>query len=89
MSRPGIAPGPSELEGGEHSRKEPFKQLVNSYLEHLHMSARPMKNARHSSKFFKTLLQRKAFSAMFICRQVHKTVGFSHAVDLMSYFKVF
>jgi hypothetical protein len=22
---------------GEHSKKEPFKQLVDSYLEHLHM----------------------------------------------------
>ncbi len=26
--------------GGEHSRKEPFEQLVNSYSEHLHMSPR-------------------------------------------------
>jgi hypothetical protein len=24
--------------GGEHSKNEPFEQLVNSYLEHLHMS---------------------------------------------------
>jgi hypothetical protein len=26
--------------GGEHSRKEPVEQLVNSYSEHLHMSPR-------------------------------------------------
>jgi len=26
--------------GGEHSRKEPFEQLVNDYSEHLHMSPR-------------------------------------------------
>jgi hypothetical protein len=44
MSRPGSKPWPP-LVGGEHSRKEPFKQLVNSYLEHLHMSARPVENA--------------------------------------------
>jgi hypothetical protein len=31
--------------GGEHSRKEPFEQLVNSYLEHLHMSVRQVENA--------------------------------------------
>ncbi len=38
---------PSNLDaGGKHSRKEPFKQLVNSYSEHLHMSARPVENAR-------------------------------------------
>jgi hypothetical protein len=42
MSQPGIEP----VVGGEHSRKEPFEQLVNSYSEHLHMSARPMENAR-------------------------------------------
>jgi hypothetical protein len=28
------------LRGGRHSRKEPFKQLFNSYSEHLHMSPR-------------------------------------------------
>ncbi len=27
--------------GGEQSRKEPFKQHVNCYSEHLHMSSRP------------------------------------------------
>ncbi len=32
--------------GGEHSRKEPFDQLVHSYLEHLNMSAPPVVNAR-------------------------------------------
>ncbi len=26
--------------GCEHSRKEPFEQLVNGYSEHLHMSLR-------------------------------------------------
>ncbi len=31
--------------GGEHSRKEPLEQLVNSYLEHLDMNARPVVNA--------------------------------------------
>jgi hypothetical protein len=31
--------------GGEHSRKEPFAQFVNSYSEHLSMSARPVQNA--------------------------------------------
>ncbi len=39
MSRPGIEPGPL-MAGGEHSRKKPFKQLVNCYSEHLHMSLR-------------------------------------------------
>jgi hypothetical protein len=37
--------------GVEHSRKEPFEQLVNSYSEHLHMSARPVENARESDIF--------------------------------------
>ncbi len=32
--------------GGEHSSKEPFEHLVISYSEHLHMSARPVENAR-------------------------------------------
>jgi hypothetical protein len=36
MPRPGIETGPSTLRG-EHSRKKPFEQLVNSYSEHLHM----------------------------------------------------
>jgi hypothetical protein len=31
---------PASTVGGEHSRKEPFEQLVNSYSEHLHMSPR-------------------------------------------------
>ncbi len=31
--------------GGEHSRKVPFNQFVNSYSEHLHMSAQPVENA--------------------------------------------
>jgi hypothetical protein len=36
----------SNLVGGEHSRKEPFEKLVNSYLEHLHMSVKPVENVR-------------------------------------------
>ncbi len=32
--------------GGEHSSKELFEQYVNSHSEHLHMSARPVENAR-------------------------------------------
>jgi hypothetical protein len=32
--------------GGEHSKKEPFEQLVNSYSEHLHMSVGPVEHAR-------------------------------------------
>jgi hypothetical protein len=32
--------------GAELFRKEPFEQLVNSYSEHLHMSARPVENPR-------------------------------------------
>jgi hypothetical protein len=30
--------------GGEHSRKEPLEQLVNSNSEHLHSSAQPGEN---------------------------------------------
>ncbi len=30
--------------GGEHSRKVPFEQLVNSYLEHLNMSVPQVEN---------------------------------------------
>jgi hypothetical protein len=33
--------------GGEHSRKEPFEQLVKSCSEHLHMRWRPLENARN------------------------------------------
>ncbi len=33
MAQPGIEPV-----GSEHFRKEPSRQLVNGYLEHLHMS---------------------------------------------------
>jgi hypothetical protein len=46
MSRPGIESGPPQWVGGEHSRKEPFEKLVNSYLKHIHMSVRPVENAR-------------------------------------------
>jgi hypothetical protein len=44
MSQPESNPG---LQGciGKHSRKGPFKQLVNSYTEHLHMRTRPVENA--------------------------------------------
>ncbi len=35
--------------GGIHSRKDPFKQLVDSYLEQLHMSTQPVENARDNS----------------------------------------
>ncbi len=31
--------------GGEHSRKEPLEQLVNSYSEYLHISPQPVGNA--------------------------------------------
>ncbi len=37
--------------GGEHSRKEPFEQLDKSYLEHIHMSAWPVENARDNMNF--------------------------------------
>jgi hypothetical protein len=36
-----------ESNPGEHSRKEQFEQLVNGFLEHPHMSARPVENARN------------------------------------------
>ncbi len=43
---PGLTcPGPVSAVGGEHSRKEPLEQLVNSFLEHLEISARPVINA--------------------------------------------
>jgi hypothetical protein len=35
--------------GGKHSSKELFEQRVNSYSEHLHMSARPVENARDNN----------------------------------------
>jgi hypothetical protein len=37
--------------GGEHSRKKPFTQLVNSYSEHLHMSVQPVENAHDNPLF--------------------------------------
>jgi hypothetical protein len=45
--------------GGEHSRKEPSEQLVNSYSQHLHLSARPVQNAP-------TILMSKT-NTKFIC----------------------
>jgi hypothetical protein len=50
MSRQEIEPGPPQVKG-ERSRKEPFEQLVNSYSEHLHMSVRPVENARNNVMF--------------------------------------
>jgi hypothetical protein len=44
MSPPGIEPGASV--GGEHSRKGPFEQLVDSYSDHPHMRPRPAENVR-------------------------------------------
>jgi hypothetical protein len=42
---PGRETNPAFAVGGEHSRKEPYEQLVNSYPEHLvHISARPVEN---------------------------------------------
>ncbi len=43
LSRPGIE---HEHSGGNHSRKNRYEKLVNSYSEHLHMSAKPEENAR-------------------------------------------
>jgi hypothetical protein len=37
---------------GEHSRKEPLEQLVNSYSEQLHISEQPVENARTSPILF-------------------------------------
>jgi hypothetical protein len=45
---PGLTcPGPESNLGleGQHSRKEPFEQLVNRYSEHLHMNDGTLKNA--------------------------------------------
>jgi hypothetical protein len=35
--------------GGEHSRKELFTQLGNSYSEHIHICARQVENARDNT----------------------------------------
>jgi hypothetical protein len=62
----------------EHSRKEPFKQLVNSYLEHVHMSLRLSENARDrrkldpSQKFWTK-------NPKAICR-IYILTGFSYSV---------
>ncbi len=55
----GNRPGPPDWEAS----KEPFEQLVNSYSEHLHLSPRPVENARDTTvgtkkiiNFFKTPL---------------------------------
>ncbi len=50
-------PGRKSTVGGEHSIKEPFEQLVNSYSEHLDMSVRPVENARNSLLNFDVSLQ--------------------------------
>ncbi len=39
----------SNTVGGEHSREEPFEQLVNNNSENLHISARPVENAHRSN----------------------------------------
>ncbi len=39
MSPLGIEPGPPRWEATEHSSKELFEQLFNSYSEHLHEPA--------------------------------------------------
>jgi hypothetical protein len=58
MSRPGIEPRPPGWEA-RTLKKEPFEQLVNSYSEHLHMSARPVENTTgvttKIAKFFEPL----------------------------------
>jgi hypothetical protein len=45
QDRPRIEPGPLWWGRVRYFRKEPFEQLVDSYSEHLHMSARPVENA--------------------------------------------
>ena len=44
MSQPGVKPV---------TPLEPFEQLVNSYLEHLHMSARPLENACDNTELYR------------------------------------
>ncbi len=45
MSRKASAIWGPKNSRGEHSRKEPFEQLVNGYSEHLHMSVITVENA--------------------------------------------
>jgi hypothetical protein len=52
LTCPGRESNPG-LHGGRRALKEPFEQLVNSYSEQLHMSARPEGNAR--DKIMKTI----------------------------------
>ncbi len=46
MSWPEMEARPPWMVGGKQSRKDPYKQPVNSNLEHLHMSAGTGENAR-------------------------------------------
>jgi hypothetical protein len=46
MSRPGIEPGPPQLEASTPEQSHSNSLLMVIYLEHLHMSARPVENAR-------------------------------------------
>jgi hypothetical protein len=45
MSQPGNQTRASTVRG-EHSRKEPLEQLINSYSEHLIMSARQVEKLK-------------------------------------------
>ncbi len=49
MSRPGIERGPPASQAITLAKNYLFEQLVNHYSEHLHMSARPVENARDKS----------------------------------------
>ncbi len=51
LTCPGRELNPGLHGGGRHSRKELFEQLVNSYLEHLHMIAQPRENARGKKQY--------------------------------------
>ncbi len=48
--------------GGEHSGKEPLEQLVMSYSEYLHMSARPVENARDRT----IIIERSRFRKVYL-----------------------
>jgi hypothetical protein len=65
--RPVIEPG-HPLVGGEHSKKELFEQLVNSYSEHLHMSERLGECSRQYFLYYKINKYKKVF--IFLSRQL-------------------
>jgi hypothetical protein len=48
--------------GGEYSRKESFEQLVSCNSEHLHMSARPVENARDMYIIYDECTEQSRFS---------------------------